>query len=231
MNKNAVIIFSGGLDSTTTLFYALKNDYKINAITFDYGQKHKIEIDHAKNIIATLPNIKHLIIPVSAELFSASSLIGSQKIPKNRKNISEFVIPTTYVPARNLIFLSIATAYAESNNIGNIFIGVNSQDYSGYPDCRNDFIESFQNTINLATKSGREGDPIKIHTPLSTLSKKEIILLAKKLNVPLELTWSCYDPVYLDDNNSIPCNNCDSCILRREGFKEADEIDPTFITH
>ncbi|MDH4128533.1 MAG: 7-cyano-7-deazaguanine synthase QueC, partial [Spirochaetota bacterium] len=150
MNEKAVIIFSGGLDSTTVLYYALNNGFDIHALSFEYGQKHRIEIEKAKLIVALNHNIKHLIIPINSELFSGSALTGQGEVPKNRTNLNMENIPSTYVPARNLIFLSIAAAYAESNNISKIFIGINSQDYSGYPDCRNDFISSFETTVNLA---------------------------------------------------------------------------------
>jgi 7-cyano-7-deazaguanine synthase len=220
-SKSAVVIFSGGLDSTTVLYYAIHNGYDVHAISYEYGQKHIIEIQRAKKIIELNNNIKHIIVPISAQLFSSSALTGHGAIPKDRPDISEEVVPVTYVPARNLIFLSIAAAYAESNEIRDIFIGVNSQDYSGYPDCRNDFISSFETTVNLATKTGRSADRIGIKTPLANLNKKEIILLGKKLNVPFHLTWSCYDPRLDPDGRPQPCNHCDSCRLRLNGFHDA----------
>jgi len=224
-NPKAVVIFSGGLDSTTVLYHAINQGYAIHALTFDYGQKHKIEIDHAREIISLNRNIIHTIIQLNTKLFLSSALTGHGTIPKNRQNINEYNIPVTYVPARNLIFLSIAVGYAESHNINDIFIGVNSQDYSGYPDCRDDFISSFEKTANLATKSGREGSTINIKTPLSKLDKKDIIIFGKNLGVPYNLTWSCYDPIV--DNRGIyhPCMDCDSCILRENGFNNAGITD------
>ena len=220
--KKAVVIFSGGLDSTTVLYYALHNGYTVHAISYEYGQNHAIEIERAKKIIELNSNVKHLIVPISTKLFSSSSLTGNGLIPKDRPDINREIIPSTYVPARNLIFLSIAAAYAESNEISDIFIGINSQDYSGYPDCRNDFISSFEKTVNLATKTGRSSNHIKILTPLANLNKKEIIQLGRKFNVPYDLTWSCYDPLIDVNGNLQPCNHCDSCILRNKGFQEAD---------
>lgn len=221
-DKSAIVIFSGGLDSTTVLFYALEKGYSVDAVSYDYGQRHKVELDRAKKIIASLnKEVKHIIVPINTSLFSGSALTGNGVIPKDRKDISEKSIPPTYVPARNLVFLSIAAAYAESNKKRNIFIGVNAQDYSGYPDCREDFISSFENTVNLATKAGREGETISIQTPLINLSKKEIILLGSQLGVPFSLTWSCYDPVFIGEDQYKPCLHCDSCILRANGFKEA----------
>jgi len=220
-DKSAVVIFSGGLDSTTVLYHAIHNGYKVHAISFEYGQKHIVEIDRAKNIIEINYGIRHIIVPVSTQLFSNSALTGHGNIPKDRTDISEEIIPVTYVPARNLIFLSIASAYAESNAIREIFIGVNSQDYSGYPDCRNDFISSFEKTVNLATRAGRTTDQIRIMTPLANLNKKEIILMGNRLNVPFHMTWSCYDPLVSPDGVTRPCLHCDSCLLRIKGFNEA----------
>ncbi|MDH4263450.1 MAG: 7-cyano-7-deazaguanine synthase QueC [Spirochaetia bacterium] len=220
-NKSAVVIFSGGLDSTTVLYYALNSGYNVHAISYEYGQKHIIEIQRAKKIIELNKNTQHIIVPISARLFTNSALTGHGIIPKDRHDINQEFIPVTYVPARNLIFLSIAAAYAESNDIHEIFIGINSQDYSGYPDCRNDFISSFETTVNLATKAGRSSNGISIKTPLADLNKKEIIQLGKDLHVPFHLTWSCYDPYTDSSDQQKPCNHCDSCLLRLKGFHDA----------
>ena len=220
-NKNAIVIFSGGLDSTTVLYYAIRNAYNVHAISFEYGQRHIIEISRAKQIIELNPDVKHIVVPISTLLFSKSALTGHGDIPKDRPDISKEIIPATYVPARNLIFLSIASAYAESNGIHDIFIGINSQDYSGYPDCRNDFISSFEKTVNLATKIGRSSEHIHINTPLANMTKKEIVLLGNELGVPFQMTWSCYDPVFDSSGQAKPCNHCDSCVLRIKGFEEA----------
>jgi 7-cyano-7-deazaguanine synthase len=214
MNKKAVILLSGGLDSTTTLFWAKNEGYKCFAIIFDYGQRHNKEVVVAKNIAENF-GIDYHISKINFP-WGGSSLIGQDGIlPKNREIFLD--IPSTYVPARNMIFISIATAYAEVIKADTIFIGANSVDYSGYPDCRPEFLDAMQKAINLGTKCGSENNNLKIVAPLLNLSKKEIVLLGKKLNVPFEKTWSCYE------GGEKECGICDSCILRRKGFEEADK--------
>jgi len=221
MQKNkALVIFSGGLDSTTTLYYALHKNYQCTAITFDYGQRHSIEIKQAKTIAKKCGNIKHSIVKLDPTLFNTSSLIDiSMPIPAKEPKKNE--IPSTYVPARNLVFLSLASAFAEVHNINNIFLGVNIQDYSGYPDCRPEFIRQFTKTINIGTKQGL-AHKFKIHTPLIKLNKMEIIKLAVKVGAPLDLSWSCYNPVK-KGSKYIPCGICNSCYYRNKGFSEYEK--------
>ncbi len=225
MNKRAVILLSGGLDSTTTLAYALNRGYIASAITFNYGQKHKIEIE--KSILtAKKYNIKHLIFPIPLDLIGGSALTDNIEVPEhNIENIGN-IIPVTYVPARNSIFLSIAAAWAEVQNIKDIFIGVNMFDYSGYPDCRNIFIKSMEKSLTLGTKLADLNRKFKIHTPLSDLKKFEIIQLGINLNVDYSLTSSCYNP----DKKGRACGKCDSCKLRLQGFKATVISDPISYT-
>lgn len=216
--NSSLVLLSGGLDSATCLYLAKNISKKVYAISFDYSQRHKVELKKAKKLAKEL-NIEHRIIKLQTGIFQNSSLTDKKiLVPKNFSSMEK--IPNTYVPGRNILFLSFATSYAESKNIETIFIGVNSLDYSGYPDCRPEFIKSFQKMISIGTKSGEEKKTIQIKTPLVKLSKKEIILLANKLNVPFKLTHSCYDP-----NGEKPCGKCDSCLLRKKGFLEAGILD------
>lgn len=222
--KTAVVLLSGGLDSTTCLFIAKQNMDKVYAISFDYGQKHSIELKRAKKI-AKSQKIEHSIIKIQTELFQGTSLTDPKmKVPKDslKKHLKDNTIPNTYVPGRNILFLSFALSFAESRNAGRIFIGVNALDYSGYPDCRPDFIKAYQSMVKKGTKSGSKGHSIQIITPLIHLSKKEIVTLASHLAVPFADTISCYDPNPLTGK---PCGHCDSCILRKKGFAEAEIID------
>jgi 7-cyano-7-deazaguanine synthase len=214
-SSKALVIFSGGLDSTVCLYIA-KNEYSnVEAISFHYNQKHKIELLKAKKIAKKL-EVTHTIINLPSQIFLGSSLIDKDiKVPK--KSLNKNKLPNTYVPGRNILFLSMAVSYAESRNIGNILIGVNALDYSGYPDCRPDFINSFQTMVNLGIRGNNNKIKIKILTPLLSLTKKEIVILADKLNVPINLTHSCYDPI-----RGKPCGDCDSCILRKKGIIEAE---------
>ena len=222
MKKRAVILFSGGLDSTTCLALAKKNNYELFALTINYGQRHNFELKASK-IIANLYKVKkHSILNINLAKFGGSALTDDIEIPKNRSENEMSNIPVTYVPARNTVFLSLALAWAESLKAYNIFIGVNSLDYSGYPDCRPEFIKSFEKTANLATKIGVEGEKISIHTPLINLTKGEIIKLGLSLGVNYGLTSTCYDP----KTNGNPCGSCDACILRINGFNSASEKDP-----
>tara|TARA_B100000927_G_scaffold260365_1_gene229901 strand:+ start:340 stop:1029 length:690 start_codon:yes stop_codon:yes gene_type:complete len=219
--NSAIVLFSGGLDSTTTLAIADKNSSDLIALTLNYSQKHHYEIEASKKIIKKYKNVCHVIFDVDLAKIGGSALTDdSIKVPESETTKG---IPITYVPARNTIFLSIAAAYAEKNNIKDIYIGVNSIDYSGYPDCREEFIKSFEETINLGTKRGVEGKSIKIHTPLIHLKKSEIISEGIKLDVDYSLTLSCYQPSYSGE----ACGKCDSCHYRKEGFRDANISDPT----
>jgi 7-cyano-7-deazaguanine synthase len=213
-SNKALIILSGGLDSTVCLYLALSKFVIVEAISFDYGQRHKIELSRAKKI-AKLVGVKHSILKINSQIFQGSSLTDFRiSVPK--KSLQKKKLPNTYVPGRNILFLSYAVSFAESRGIGNIFIGVNSLDYSGYPDCRPQFIHSFQKTINLGIR-GTENGELKIITPLLNLSKKEIIELGDKIHVPINLTHSCYDP-----KKGKPCGECDSCLLRIRGIQQAN---------
>ncbi len=224
MKKTAVILLSGGLDSTTCLAIAKDQGFDIIGLTINYGQKHIFELESAKSI-ARYFNIKnHSIINIDLASFGGSSLTSTNmKVPKNRRTADINDIPSTYVPARNTVFLSIALARAETINSFDIFIGVNALDYSGYPDCRPEFISEFEKLANLATKESIEKKgQYKIHTPLICLKKSEIIQKGMELNVDYSMTSSCYDPY----ENGNPCGSCDACELRLKGFKDAGKIDP-----
>ncbi len=224
MKKTAVILLSGGLDSTTCIAIAKDQGFDIIGLTINYGQKHIFELESAKSI-ARYFNIKdHSIINIDLASFGGSSLTSTNiKVPKNRRTADINDIPSTYVPARNTVFLSIALARAETINSFDIFIGVNALDYSGYPDCRPEFISEFEKLANLATKESIEKKgQYKIHTPLIHLKKSEIIQKGMELNVDYSMTSSCYDPY----ENGNPCGSCDACELRLKGFKDAGKIDP-----
>jgi 7-cyano-7-deazaguanine synthase len=221
--KRAVVLLSGGLDSTTTLAIALAEGFEAYALSFDYGQRHKIEIVAARRIAQSLGAREHRVVKIDNQIFAGSALTNDVDIPKSRSDIEiAHGIPVTYVPARNTIFLSYALAWAETLEAKDIFIGVNALDYSGYPDCRPEFISEFEKLANLATKIGTEGARLKIHAPLMELSKAEIVRKAVEFGVELALTHSCYDP--LPDGRA--CGQCDSCQLRRKGFREAGVPDP-----
>lgn len=213
-DKSALVLLSGGLDSATCLYLAKKENKKVFAISFDYSQRHKVELNKAK-ALTLITKVKHQIIKLNPVIFQNSSLVDkSKKVPGNFSSREK--IPNTYVPGRNILFLSFAASYAESFGIDKIYIGVNALDYSGYPDCRPEFIESYQKMIRLGMKSGDENRAIKIITPLANMTKKEIVILAHSLKVPFGLTHSCYDP-----KKNKPCGICDSCLLRKKGFSEA----------
>ncbi|MDX1980609.1 MAG: 7-cyano-7-deazaguanine synthase QueC [Bryobacteraceae bacterium] len=221
---NAVCLLSGGLDSTTCLAYAKRQGYRCYALSFDYGQRHRVELDSARRIAAELGVERHVILSIDLRAFGGSALTDDIDVPKHA-TAEELQpgIPVTYVPARNTVFLSLALAWAETVDAPAIFIGVNAIDYSGYPDCRPEFIEAFETMANLATKAGVEGrSRLKIHTPLIGLTKAGIVKLAAGLGVDFSLTTSCYDP----DQEGAPCGACDSCLLRRKGFAEAGIVDP-----
>jgi len=220
--KKAVCLISGGLDSTVAATYAKSSGYDIYALTIVYGQKHQKEVDSAKKIARELKAKEHKIIRVPLEQIGGSALIDRKmEIPsRTRPDEIGHEIPQTYVPARNIIFLSIAAAYAEVVGAEAIFIGVNAVDYSGYPDCRPEFIKAMQEALRLGMKTGVKGRPIRIETPLINMTKAEIVKLGYELRAPLHLTWSCYR------GGEKACGRCDSCILRLKGFMEAGIPDP-----
>ena len=219
VKKQCIVLLSGGLDSATVLNIALR-EYEVTALIFDYGQRHKFEISAAKKI-ADLAKVPIKLIKIDLGQFGNSALTDNIEVPKNQEIGKE--IPVTYVPVRNTIFLSYALAYAEVNNIFDIFIGVNALDYSGYPDCRPEFIQAFEKMANEGTKFAQGNKKIKIHTPLISLTKAEIIKTGTELDVDYKLTHSCYDPSF----DGLSCGECDACILRKEGFTKAGISDPT----
>ncbi len=223
--KRAVVLLSGGLDSATTLAIARNEGFECYALTFRYGQRHKREIEAAKKIADSLGTAEHRIIDIDLAAFGGSALTDSTiEVPKHRTDLNKHdKIPPTYVPARNTIFLSYALAWAEVLGAFDIFIGVNTTDYSGYPDCRAEFIAAFEKTANLATAASiQHKGRYQIHTPIINMTKAEIILTGTKLGVDISLTHSCYDP----DKQGRSCGGCDSCRLRLKGFSEAGLKDP-----
>ncbi|NQT26403.1 7-cyano-7-deazaguanine synthase QueC [candidate division KSB1 bacterium] len=222
--KKAVVLLSGGIDSTTVLAIAKSEGYTCYAMSFDYGQRHKSELE-AANVIAQIMEAEtHIIQKLDLRIIGGSALISETEVPKDRSE-SEMSdsIPVTYVPARNTIFLSHALGWAEVLNANDIFIGVNALDYSGYPDCRPEYIKAFERMANLATRAGVEGQHLNIRTPLIELTKAQIIQKGLELGVDYNMTRSCYDP----DSAGLACGHCDSCQLRRKGFHEAGVPDPT----
>jgi 7-cyano-7-deazaguanine synthase len=222
--KKAVVLLSGGLDSATVLAIAREQGYEAYALSFSYGQRHIGELEAAARVAAAEGAAEHKIAKIDLRIFGGSALTADIAVPKGR-GMEEMGhgIPITYVPARNTIFLSFALAWAEVLGSSDIFIGVNALDYSGYPDCRPEFIEAFEKMANLATKAGVEGhQALKIHTPLIALSKAEIIAKGIELGVDYSLTSSCYDPSAAGE----PCGECDSCLLRQKGFRENGREDP-----
>ena len=219
----AVCLLSGGLDSATCLAYARKLGYECYALSFDYGQRHRVELEAARQVAEALGAAVFGVAKIDLRVFGHSALTADIAVPKGRDETQMNAdIPITYVPARNTIFLSFALAWAEVLEAADIFIGVNALDYSGYPDCRPEFIEAFEKMANLATRVGVDGvTRVKIHTPLISLSKAEIVRYGVKLDVPFGLTWSCYDPT----PEGRPCGACDSCVLRAKGFREAGVAD------
>lgn len=225
MSKNAVVLSSGGLDSTTVMAMAKDQGYTIFGLSFDYGQRHRFELEAARKVSSHLGAAKHLIFPLDLSVFGGSALTADIAVPKGRdSHAMAHGIPVTYVPARNTIFLSIAMAWAEVISAGHIFIGVNAVDYSGYPDCRPEYIAAFQTMADLATKAAVEGSlAVKIHAPLIQMTKAQIIRAGVDLGVDYSLTHSCYDP----SPQGQSCGQCDSCLLRRKGFLDAGVPDPT----
>lgn len=223
-DRRAICLLSGGLDSATCLAVARRECYECYCLSFDYGQRHRIELEAAHRVAQQLGAREHRILPIDLRAFGASALTAEIDVPKDRlEHEMTRAIPITYVPARNTIFLSFALAYAEVTEASDIFIGVNAIDYSGYPDCRPEFIRAFETMAKLATRAGvLDQSRISIHTPLISMTKAQIVRKAVELGVDLALTHSCYDP----DASGRPCGRCDSCILRRKGFEEAGETDP-----
>ena len=225
MAKKAVVLLSGGVDSTTILAIAQSQGYDVYTMSFRYGQRHILELDCAEQISKKMGAKKHVIIDIDLRAFGGSALTDDIDVPKERSDQEIGTgIPITYVPARNTIFLSFALAWAETLEIDTIFIGVNALDYSGYPDCRPEYIEAYQQMANLATKAGVEGTAkLKIETPLISMTKAQIMRKGAELGVDYGLTLSCYDP----DPQGRACGACDSCLLRIKGFEEAGIADPT----
>jgi 7-cyano-7-deazaguanine synthase len=224
MPSPAIVLLSGGLDSTTTLAYALDRGYDARAMTFRYGQRHAHEVEAAREIAKRFGVRDHVIVDIDLRPVGGSALTSDMPVPKDRATdeMRGGGIPSTYVPARNTIFLSFALAWAEVLEARNIFIGVNALDYSGYPDCRPEYIAAFERLANLATRGGVEGNSIAIHAPLIDLTKGQIIELGRTLGVDYALTTSCYDP----DSDGRACGRCDACLIRRKGFSEAGISDP-----
>lgn len=240
-SRNAVVLLSGGMDSATALAIAREQGFICSALSFDYGQRHRFELEAAARVARAMEVREHLVIRIDLRAFGGSALTAVIDVPKDRLGACgsrlegresspslkpqascPSTIPITYVPARNTIFLSLALAYAETREARDIFIGVNAIDYSGYPDCRPEFIQAFERMANLGTKAGVEGDAFTIHAPLIDLTKAQIIRRGWELGVDYSLTFSCYDP----DTAGSPCGRCDACVLREVGFREADERDP-----
>lgn len=219
---HAVVLLSGGLDSTTVLAIAASQGYTCHTIAFDYGQRHRNELAASEILSAKLGAATHRVFPINIGAFGGSALTADIEVPKGRDESAMTDIPITYVPARNLVFLSIAMALAETLGAKDLFIGVNAVDYSGYPDCRPEFIESFTTTANLATKLGVDGNAIRVHTPLMEMTKAEIVQAGVAMGVDYAMTHSCYDPI-----DGKACSECDSCILRSRGFEQAGIQDPT----
>ena len=218
--KKAVILLSGGLDSATCLAMAKAEQFACYALSFDYGQRHECELQAARDIAKAIGVIEHIVIKIDLRLWGGSALTDDITVPDAGSSTG---VPTTYVPARNLIFLSFATGWAETLGAKDIFIGVNSVDYSGYPDCRPQFIHAFSECAKLATKADDEGWQFDIHAPLQELNKAEIIRAGLELGVDYSLTHSCYNP----DKTGLACGKCDSCALRHQGFLDAGLSDPT----
>ncbi|MEL6796157.1 MAG: 7-cyano-7-deazaguanine synthase QueC [Planctomycetota bacterium] len=224
MAERAVVLVSGGLDSAVTLAIAKNAGCECHAISFDYGQRHRVELEAASRVTNAARVASHTVVPLDLRIFGGSALTDTMDVPKDRDaDTMADGIPITYVPARNLMFLSLAVAHAEVIGATSIYLGVNAVDYSGYPDCRPQFITSFEETANLATKAGVEGGSLAIHAPLMHLAKHEIVQRAADLGVDLSVTVSCYDP----DLRGHACGRCDSCQLRRAGFEQAGISDPT----
>jgi len=216
----AIILFSGGIDSTTTAAIAQEKGFSLMLLSFDYGQRHRIELERAARVAEQFSNASHVTFPLDFSGIGGSALTSSIDVPKNRSDYRE--IPVTYVPGRNLIFLSIAAAFGEVHHAYDLFYGANVLDYSGYPDCRPEFIAALETTLRFGTKAGAEGEEFRIHAPLLQFTKAEIIRTGLRLGIDYRHTHSCYDP----GPNGSPCGECDSCLIRRKGFEAAGIQDP-----
>lgn len=223
----AVVLLSGGLDSATVLAMARAGGSVCHAMSFDYGQRHRHELEAARRVASALGAARHVVVPLDLRAFGGSALTAGIEVPKGRGEgeMAAGGIPVTYVPARNMVFLSLAAGYAEVVGARDLFVGVNAVDYSGYPDCRPAFIESMERTINLATKAGVEGGrPFRVRAPIIAMTKAEIVREGTRLGVDFSLTHSCYDPV-VRAGEMLACGLCDSCVLRRRGFEQAGVAD------
>jgi 7-cyano-7-deazaguanine synthase len=216
----AVVLVSGGLDSMISAAHARDAGYRVLALSIDYNQRHRVELEAARRVADALGAERHIVLPMDLSAFGGSALTADIDVPKT--GVGEG-IPVTYVPARNTIFLSLALGWAESAGARDLFIGVNALDYSGYPDCRPEFISAFEGLAELATKAGVEGEPFRIHAPLQNLTKADIVREGVRLGVDMGISWSCYDPA----PGGMHCGLCDSCRLRSKGFEEAGVADPT----
>jgi 7-cyano-7-deazaguanine synthase len=220
--SRAVVLASGGLDSTVTAAVARRDGYALYVLTIAYQQRHAVEIDRAREVAAWLGAQQHVVLDVNLRAFGASALTAEMAVPKDRTERERAQgVPSTYVPARNLIFLSLAAAHAEVVGASAIYFGANVIDYSGYPDCRPEFIRAFEAVVQAGTKAGVEGQRMEVRAPLLTMTKAQIIQLGCTLKVPFHLTHSCYDPV-----GQLACGHCDSCTIRKQGFAEAGVEDP-----
>lgn len=222
MKIRSVLLLSGGLDSAVTLAVAKENGFAVHALTFNYGQRHSIELEAAKKVAKTLGAHEHRVVELSNDIFRGSALTGDFEMPDAMCRPGSGAIPLTYVPARNTVFLSIALAWAEFLEARDIFIGVSAVDYSGYPDCRPEYIEQFEKLANIGTKAVEDGRKFSIHAPLINMTKAQTILKGMNLGVDFGVTWSCYDPT----EELKPCLRCESCILRSKGFAGAGFEDP-----
>ena len=219
----AVVLASGGVDSTVTAAVARRDGCQLYFLTIAYGQRHRVEVERARSIAEAVGAVDHVVLDVDLRAMGGSALTGDQSVPKDRSEAARAQsIPSTYVPARNTIFLSLALAYAETRGAEAIYIGANVIDYSGYPDCRPEFLRAFEEAARLGTRTGSEGRPVQVRAPLLRMSKSEIIRLGAGLGVPFELTHSCYDPTAAAE----ACGRCDSCRIRLEGFRAAGLVDP-----
>jgi 7-cyano-7-deazaguanine synthase len=221
MSKTAVVLLSGGLDSMVVAGLARAAGYRLFALTVDYNQRHRVELAAAARIAARLGAERHIVLPLDLSRFGGSALTDDIAVPK--AGVEEGAIPVTYVPARNTIFLSLCLGWAEAVGARDLFIGVNALDYSGYPDCRPEFVAAFEAMANLATRAGVEGDRFTVHTPLMRMTKADIAAEAARLGLDAGMSWSCYDPA----PGGLHCGLCDSCRLRARGFEEAGLADPT----
>ena len=220
----AVALVSGGLDSMVSAALAREAGQRVLALSFDYNQRHRIELDAARRVAQALGAERHIVLPMDLSAFGGSALTADIDVPKDGVGTEDGGgIPVTYVPARNTIFLSLALGWAEASGARDIYIGVNALDYSGYPDCRPEFIAAFEGLAEIATKAGVEGEPFKIHAPLQHMTKADIVREGQRLGVDMGLSWSCYDP----SPGGVHCGSCDSCRLRSKGFEDAGIPDPT----